>query len=143
INFLVEALFETFFNMFFCFGAYGLLQILYPASDYKKRKIWIKRSAVFFALAAIVTIVYALVWNHNYETNIITSGNFENYEIYVMSLLVTEMMLVMMTLNEAMSFATYERPLTSQADNRERFVNNLRANLLNALIKLLMLGVCV
>ena len=143
INFFVEALFETFFNMFFCFGAYGLLQILYPASDYKKRKIWIKRSAVFFALAAIVTIVYALVWNHNYETNIITSGNFENYEIYVMSLLVTEMMLVMMTLNEAMSFATYERPLTSQADNRERFVNNLRANLLNALIKLLMLGVCV
>lgn len=142
ISFFVEAIFETFFNMFVCFAAYGLLQIVYPLSDYKKRTIWIRRSVILFALAGILMLAYSFVWNFNYETNIITSGRFAEYEIYIMLLLVSEMMLIMMTLNEAMSFATNERPLTSKVNNRERFVNDFGANALNAVIKLALLGVC-
>lgn len=142
ITFFVEAIFETFFNMFACFAVYGLLQIVYPASDYKKRSIWIKRSALFSALAGAVMLAYYFVWERNYSAYIIESGSFADYEVYIMGVLLSEMMLIMMTLNEAMSLFTNELPKTSKIDNRRRFVDDYGANMLNAAVKSALLCAC-
>ena len=142
ISFFVEAIFETFFNMFVCFAAYGFLQIVYPASDYKKRSIWIKRSVVFTALAGALMLVYYFVWERNRSAYIIESGSFADYEIYIMGVLLSEMMLIMMTLNEAMSLFTNELPKTSKIDNQRRFIDGYRANMLNAAVKSALLCAC-
>ncbi len=132
VNFYVQALFETFFNMFFCFGVYGLLQVFRIGNDYKLRSVWIKRCIVLFAAAAVVLIVYFAVWQYFEKRFLINGakGDFLTWEIPFQTLQVCGFLLVAQLCNEVFTFITREMPVRPSARRYKRFVCEYRDKML-------------
>lgn len=122
-DFYAQSLFEAFFNVFFLFGVYGLMQIIKPTSDYVIKRVWIKRTTALWVLAAAVVVAYAVVWN--YFKSMLLKGfayDFLTYEIPYLFLLVSELLVLVLLANEIVKFIMHELPARSTADNYKRFV---------------------
>ena len=117
--FYVVATFETFLNLFFCFGVYSLLQFLRPTSRYMERKAWLKKTIGFLSAFSILLGCYALFWDWGYEV-FLFDVRFIPAELCTIILLASGIMLVVMISHEMYTFIAHDRTVRPVALNANR-----------------------
>lgn len=108
ITFYGAAAFETFLNLFFCFGMYSLLQLLRPTSGYTERIAWLKKTVGFLLAFAVLFVGYSVFWKWGYDTFFFEQP-FAPFEVCMVVLLASGIMLAVMILHEGYTFIAHER----------------------------------
>ncbi len=118
-TFYIAAAFETFLNLFFCFGAYSLLQVLRPTSGYTERKAWLKKATGFLVAFGVLLGSYAPFWDWGYGV-FLFDVRFAPAELCTVILLASGIMLAVMIAHETYTFIAHERTIRPAALNIKR-----------------------
>ena len=125
-TFYVNALFESFYNVTFCFGMYALIQVVRPQTDYASRKRWGIRCAAYFGAAGLLVLLFSVVYKY-LDEELFSLPPFVGYELPVVLLLSSELAILMLGMQEVLNLCMREAYLYPAVRSRRRFVTEYRA----------------
>lgn len=131
MTYYIPATIESLFNMFAGFTLYGIIRLVRVGHDYLTKKLWIKRTCIFFAITILLLIFHALDWN--YLKSYSSLNNYEYFSVglpYIF-LLFTEVVPLILIANTIMDYISIGRWSRSRRINNNSFQISYKKNMLN------------
>lgn len=133
MTYYIPAAIESLFNMFAGFTLYGIIRLVRVGHDYLTKKLWIKRTCIFFAITILLIFIHALDWN--YLKSYSSLNNYEYFSVglpYVF-LLFMEVVPLILIANTIMDYISIGRWSRSRRINYSSFQISYKKNILNIL----------
>lgn len=133
MTYYIPATIESLFNMFAGFTLYGIIRLVRVGHDYLTKKLWIKRTCIFFTITILLIFIHALDWNYLKSYSSLNNYEYLSVGLPYVFLLFMQVVPLILIANTIMDYISIGRWSHSRRMNYNRFQISYKKTMLNIL----------
>lgn len=131
MTFYISATIESLFNMFAGFTLYGVIRLVRVGHDYLTKKLWIKRTCIFFAITILLLFIHTLHWSYMKTYSSLNNYEYVSVGLPYIFLLFIEVVPLILIANTVMDYISIGRWSRSRRINYNSFQISYKKTMLN------------